>query len=142
MKRNARIALSLGLVLCGSAIAPFLVFGFKAWLFSDWLRVSGLGCALLMPAWLLLLPMVLRFDRFSLGRASVFVLTCVMACSIVLIGETIYFFTHSPNALPSHGWFLHEFGWIAATSAALCLVYVAIVGSASSHLSANMQPAR
>ena len=143
MNRKARIALSLGLVLVGSAVSPFLMFGLKAWQLADYLDCVGLGFALLIPAWLLLLPMVLLFCRFSLGRASMFAFTGVMVCSIVLIGETVLFFIHSrSNAFPSHAWFLHEFGWIAGTSTVLCVVYVATVNSASPHLSSTMQSAR
>jgi len=146
MSRRARIFLSLGLTLIGSAAAPFMMFGTKGWSWWNWdeyLACVLIGFVLLLPAWLCLLPMVLAYARTTLPRGLLFVLVGTVAAPIALVCETIYFFNHArANAFPAHSWFVHEAILTAVCSAVLCVVYLLIAESADARISSTMQSAR
>jgi hypothetical protein len=146
MSRRARIFLSLGLTLIGSAAALFMMFGTKGWSLRNWneyLACVLIGLILLIPAWLCLLPMVLINTPMTFVRRLFFILIGTLAAPTALVWETIFFFNHArANAFPAHPWFVHEAVLTAVCSAVLCIVYLLIVGSAHAGFSSNMQSAR
>ena len=145
MSRLARLALSLGLTLAGSAAGLIWMFGISSG--SGFISTIFFGFGLLLPGWLSLLPMVLRFERMNLIRTSMFLSIGTLPPAAILTWETYFFFTHARgNRFPSHEWFLHEFACAAFAYAIGCLVYVLIIMNVPSQhsltSSANIQSTR
>jgi chromate transport protein ChrA len=98
---------------------------FELW---DFLKTLLLGFVLVLPAWLLMLPLILRFDSFGLPRFIAFLMSGAATVTAVILGETYYFFTVSrSNAMPPPTFFTHEALWFACGSVAVCLTYAWIV---------------
>jgi hypothetical protein len=109
----------------------------------EYLTIIGVCFMLFLPAWLLLLPMILLFERMSPLRGLFFICVGSIAAPFVLVRETIFFFNHARgNRFPEHSWLVREFAWVSGGAAILCVVYVLILRSARSRVPITLQPAR
>ena len=135
MSRWTRLALFTGLILAILVAMPFPAL----WKDPSWLAVAiFVESVMVLPAWLLMLPLVFLFDRMTIGRAALFVLSGSIAATLVALMWEI--FPHS-HKVPTHDWILRRLESVAAISAVVCLVYILIVRSTQARISTNMQSA-
>jgi len=143
MTRKNRVALWLGLVGVGCAVAPFLAFGVDGWNLTDYIASILMGFLLLSPTLLVMLPMILLFERMSVMRSLLFVCVGSISGALVLNRETILFFnTARANRFPDHPWFAHQFECVAACAAVVCAIYVIGVRSIRPAASSSIETAK
>ena len=133
MSRWARLVLWTGLVLVILIAMPVPTL----WKYPSWLAVAiFVESVMVLPAWLLMLPFVFLFDRMTMGRATLFVLSGSIAATLVALMCELFPKSHN---VPTHDWILRRLEWVAVVSAAVCMVYVLIVRSTQTRISTNMQ---
>ena len=137
MNRWKRVGLFSMISAATSLIAAFLVCDYK--FESDFLRVALGAFVVILPCWVLFLPIILLFEKLNLWRSIMFIVLGGLISATVVVGDARYFFVHSPsNRMPDNLWVLKVALESVAVAALACSTYACLLNVIGKHRSSHL----